>query len=104
MEAGRPYVFVQIGGERFARRFVDVAARDGDLVGIKSGVKVGERVVTTRDLLGGAHRIWIEHAAERYLLQITRSGKLILTKPVAAKPTKTSSAIAPAVPLVTFDR
>ncbi len=39
-----------------------------------------ERVVTTRELLGGAHRIWIEHAAERYLLQVTRSGKLILTK------------------------
>jgi hemin uptake protein HemP len=39
-----------------------------------------ERVVTTRDLLGGARRIWIEHAAERYLLQVTRSGKLILTK------------------------
>jgi hemin uptake protein HemP len=40
----------------------------------------GERVVTTKELLGGAHRIWIEHAAERYLLQVTRSGKLILTK------------------------
>jgi hemin uptake protein HemP len=39
-----------------------------------------ERVVTTKDLLGGAHRIWIEHAATRYLLQVTRSGKLILTK------------------------
>jgi hemin uptake protein HemP len=39
-----------------------------------------ERVVTTKDLLGGAHRIWIEHAAQRYLLQVTRSGKLILTK------------------------
>ena len=39
-----------------------------------------ERVVTTKDLLAGAHRIWIEHAAERYLLQVTRSGKLILTK------------------------
>jgi hemin uptake protein HemP len=39
-----------------------------------------ERVVSTRDLLGGAHRIWIEHAAARYLLQVTRSGKLILTK------------------------
>jgi hemin uptake protein HemP len=37
-------------------------------------------VVTTRELLGGAHRIWIEHATERYLLQVTRSGKLILTK------------------------
>ena len=39
MEAGRPYVFVQIGGERFARRFVEIAARDGDLVGVQSGVK-----------------------------------------------------------------
>lgn len=38
------------------------------------------RVVTTKELLNGAHRIWIEHAAERYLLQVTRSGKLILTK------------------------
>jgi hemin uptake protein HemP len=38
------------------------------------------RVVSTKELLGGAHRIWIEHAAERYLLQVTRSGKLILTK------------------------
>jgi len=39
-----------------------------------------ERVVSAKDLLGGAHRVWIEHAAERYLLQVTRSGKLILTK------------------------
>lgn len=39
-----------------------------------------ERSVSTRELLGGAHRLWIEHAAERYLLQVTRSGKLILTK------------------------
>jgi len=39
-----------------------------------------ERVVSTKDLLAGAPRIWIEHAAERYLLQVTRSGKLILTK------------------------
>lgn len=39
-----------------------------------------ERVVSTRELLGDAQRIWIEHATERYLLQVTRSGKLILTK------------------------
>lgn len=39
-----------------------------------------ERVVNTRELLGGLQRIWIEHSAERYLLQVTRSGKLILTK------------------------
>jgi hemin uptake protein HemP len=45
-----------------------------------SAAPSNERVVTTQELLGGAHRIWIEHAAERYLLQVTRSGKLILTK------------------------
>jgi RND family efflux transporter MFP subunit len=45
-EAGRPYVFVQIGGESFARRFIDVATRDGDLIGVRAGVKPGERVVT----------------------------------------------------------
>jgi len=39
-----------------------------------------ERVITTRELLGESHRIWIQHAAQRYLLQVTRSGKLILTK------------------------
>jgi len=38
------------------------------------------RVVSTQELFGGCPRLWIEHAAERYLLQITRSGKLILTK------------------------
>ena len=46
MEAGRPYVFVQLGGESFARRFIEIAARDGDGVGVRSGVKAGERVVT----------------------------------------------------------
>lgn len=45
MEAGRPYVFVQTGGERFSRRYIEVAARDGDLVGVKGGVTAGERVV-----------------------------------------------------------
>ena len=39
-----------------------------------------ERVVSAHELLGGGHRVWIEHAAERYLLQVTRSGKLLLTK------------------------
>ena len=46
LEAGRPFVFVQTGGESFARRFVDVATRDGDLVALKGGVRAGERVVT----------------------------------------------------------
>jgi membrane fusion protein, heavy metal efflux system len=59
MEAGRPYVFVQTAGERFARRFVDVATRDGDLVGIKSGVRPGERVVTR-----GAYDVQLASAAK----------------------------------------
>ena len=58
MEAGRPYVFVQLGGEQFARRFVEIASRDGDLVGVKSGVKPGERVVTR-----GAYDVQLAAAA-----------------------------------------
>jgi RND family efflux transporter MFP subunit len=46
LEAGRPYVFVQLSGERFARRYVEIAARDGDWIGVKSGLKTGDRVVT----------------------------------------------------------
>jgi RND family efflux transporter MFP subunit len=59
MEAGRPYVFVQMGGESFARRFVEIAAREGDLVGLKSGVKPGERVVTR-----GAYDVQLASAAK----------------------------------------
>lgn len=59
MEAGRPYVFVQLGGETFARRFIDIGVRDGDLVGIKSGVQPGERVVTR-----GAYDIQLASAAK----------------------------------------
>jgi hypothetical protein len=59
MEAGRPYVFVQIGGERFARRFVEIAARDGELTGIKNGVSAGDRVVTR-----GAYDIQLASAAK----------------------------------------
>ena len=58
MEAGRPYVFVQLGGERFARRFIDIAAREADLVGIRSGVLLGERVVTR-----GAYDVQLASAA-----------------------------------------
>jgi membrane fusion protein, heavy metal efflux system len=58
MEAGRPYVFVQVGGEEFARRFIEIAARDGDLVGVRSGVKPGERVVTR-----GAYDVQLASAA-----------------------------------------
>jgi membrane fusion protein, heavy metal efflux system len=58
-EAGRPYVFVQIGGERFARRFVDVVSRDGGTVGLRSGAQPGERVVTR-----GAYDIQLASAAK----------------------------------------
>ena len=39
-----------------------------------------ERVISTRELLGDARRVWIEHCSGRYLLQVTRGGKLVLTK------------------------
>jgi membrane fusion protein, heavy metal efflux system len=58
MEAGRPYVFVQTGGESFARRYIEVATRDGDLIGVRSGVKPGERVVTR-----GAYDVQLASAA-----------------------------------------
>jgi len=58
MEAGRPYVFVQVGGERFVRRFITIAARDGDLVGIESGLVPGQRVVTR-----GAYEVQLASAA-----------------------------------------
>jgi multidrug efflux pump subunit AcrA (membrane-fusion protein) len=58
MEAGRPYVFVQTGGESFSRRYIEIATRDGDLVGVRSGVKPGERVVTR-----GAYDVQLASAA-----------------------------------------
>ena len=58
-EAGRPYVFIQEGGERFARRFVEIGSREGALVGIKSGVKPGDRVVTK-----GAYEVQLASAAK----------------------------------------
>jgi cobalt-zinc-cadmium efflux system membrane fusion protein len=57
-EAGRPYVFVQTGGESFSRRFIDIASRDGNLVGVRTGVKPGERVVTR-----GAYDVQLASAA-----------------------------------------
>lgn len=58
MEAGRPYVFVQLGGEQFVRRFIEIASRDGDLIGVTSGVAPGERVVTR-----GAYDVQLASAA-----------------------------------------
>jgi multidrug efflux pump subunit AcrA (membrane-fusion protein) len=45
-DGGRPVVFVQTGGESFARRPVEVGGRQAGMVEIASGVKPGERVVT----------------------------------------------------------
>jgi RND family efflux transporter MFP subunit len=59
MEAGRPYVFVQEGGESFARRFIEIVSREGTLVGVKSGVKPGERVV-----IRGAYDVQLASAAK----------------------------------------
>lgn len=58
-EAGRPYVFVQVGGERFARQPIEIAARDNELVGVKSGVRPGDRVV-----IKGAYDIQLASAAK----------------------------------------
>ena len=57
-EVGRPYVFVQVGGESFARRVIEIAARDADFVGVRSGVALGERVVTR-----GAYEVQLASAA-----------------------------------------
>jgi len=59
LEAGRPYVFVQIAGELFARRYVDIATRDGDLIGLKSGLKPGDRVVVR-----GAYEVQLASASK----------------------------------------
>jgi hemin uptake protein HemP len=64
-----------------SRPSIHIDERAADPAGPPKGERTApDRVVSTRELLGGAHRIWIEHAAERYLLRVTRSGKLILTK------------------------
>jgi len=59
LEAGRPYVFVHASGERFARRYVEIATRDGDWIGVKSGLNTGDRVVTR-----GAYDIQLASAAK----------------------------------------
>jgi membrane fusion protein, heavy metal efflux system len=59
MEAGRPYVFIQSGGESFERRYVEIVSRDGAAVGIRSGIQPGDRVVTR-----GAYDIQLASAAK----------------------------------------
>jgi hypothetical protein len=43
---GRKIVYVQVEGEAFEERVVEVGARSGTLVGLERGVKASERVVT----------------------------------------------------------
>jgi RND family efflux transporter MFP subunit len=45
-EANRPYLFVQVGGESFERRMVELGARERDRVAVLTGVTPGDRVVT----------------------------------------------------------
>jgi|SRR6267378_5855040 len=59
LEAGRPYVFIQVGGERFARRYVEIATRDGDLIGVRTGLQPGDRVV-----IKGAYDVQLASAAK----------------------------------------
>jgi hemin uptake protein HemP len=42
--------------------------------------KESPRTICARDLFGEAREIWIDHDGERYILRITRRGKLILQK------------------------
>jgi cobalt-zinc-cadmium efflux system membrane fusion protein len=58
-EAGRPYVWVQTGGEQFARRYIEIVTRDGDWIGVKSGVTPGDRVVVR-----GAYEVQLASAAK----------------------------------------
>lgn len=58
-EAGRPYLFVQVGGEGFERRVIQLGARDGDRISVLSGVVPGERVV-----IRGTYDIQLASAAK----------------------------------------
>jgi RND family efflux transporter MFP subunit len=51
-DTGRPVVFVQTSGESFERRPVTLGAREGDVVQVLEGVKMGDRIVTK-----GAHLV-----------------------------------------------
>jgi hemin uptake protein HemP len=46
----------------------------------ETGLAKNRSVVQSSDLLGQQQAIVIEHKGQRYRLQATRSGKLILTK------------------------
>ncbi|MEK7756297.1 MAG: efflux RND transporter periplasmic adaptor subunit, partial [Planctomycetota bacterium] len=46
MDNGRPIAFVLVGGESFQRRELELGVGDSGFVEVKSGVKLGERVIT----------------------------------------------------------
>ncbi len=46
MDNGRPIAFVLIEGESFQRRELELGARDSGFVEVRSGVELGERVIT----------------------------------------------------------
>jgi membrane fusion protein, heavy metal efflux system len=58
-EGGRPIVFVQVEGESFEKRRVEIGPRDADVVGIRAGLKPGERVVTR-----GVYEVLLASAAK----------------------------------------
>ena len=45
-DAGRPIVFVQIGGETFVRRPIKLGVRNGGMAQVREGLQAGDRVVT----------------------------------------------------------
>jgi multidrug efflux pump subunit AcrA (membrane-fusion protein) len=45
-EDGRPIAFVQLSGERFEKRTLEIGAVDGQFTLVLSGIVAGERVVT----------------------------------------------------------
>lgn len=59
MESGRAYVFVQVGGESFSRRYIEIGSRDGATIGLQAGVAPGDRVVTR-----GAYEVQLASAAK----------------------------------------
>lgn len=46
-EAGQAIVFVMADGENWRRQPIRIAVRDGDLVGVASGLEAGDRIVST---------------------------------------------------------
>ena len=58
-EAGRPFLFLQLGGERFEKRFVELGAREGERVAVVAGLAPGDRVVTR-----GAYEVQLASAAK----------------------------------------